>query len=319
MQLSQAGDLGRAEQCYTEALKRRADPETLTRAIALYRKAMSSNGAEPERVYNLALALFRHGDYKASLQTLSSHPQTNAEWPALAAANRRALGDFQAASDELRAAVMRAPLNEAYRNDFILSLLRSGGEREAGEQLDAAILQFPRSAKLHSVLGMRAYANGRTDEAVRYYERAVTLEPNAADLHAALGDIHSATGSYSKAAVAFAAATRLDPSDPDYHVKEGNNLIRLQNIAAASRSFRKALAFDPRSLQANLQLGKIAAADAKFGVALAHLKLAANTEEAPAEVYYQLSQIYRRLGRQAEAASALKMYQERKAKNEATP
>lgn len=311
-QLTQTGDLRKAEQCYTKALTIEPDRRTLGEAITLYQKTIDLHGATPDRVYNLALAHFRSGDPEASLKILKAYPGSTGEWYALAAANRRALGDTRAAAEDLRNAIRHSPDNESYRYDYILALLRSGGEADAGKELDAAVAQFPRSAKLHSMLGMRAYGSGRNEEALRHYETAVSLEPKAADLRAALGDIYNAMADYQKAAVSYAEATRLDPGDPDYHVKEGNTLMRLQNPAAAGRAFRKGLTADPGNVAAHLQLGKIAFSDARYTAALTHFEKAAAGKEAPAEVFYQLSQTYHRMGRQGEAGSALKIFQERK-------
>jgi len=220
---------------------------------------------------------------------------------------------MQAAAIELKAAIAADSANESYRYDYILALLRTGYEAEAGRELDDAIALFPKSAKLHSILGMRAYANGQNEEAVRFYEMAVSLEPNAADLHAALGNIHSAMADYDKAAIAFAMATRFDPADADFHLQEGINFVHLQNATSASRSFRKVLTLDRKNAQAHLQLGKLAAAEARLTAARFHLEIAVASGNVPVEAFYQLSQVYRRLGRHSDATKALQTFRERKA------
>lgn len=311
-----AGDIVRAEQCATGALQRSPDPATLQQAIEIYRHALTAKGATPERVYNLALALFRNQEYRESLQLLSKYPSDAAENHALAGNSLRALNDFPRALLHLREASRREPGSEDYRYDYLLMLLQTGDEQTARTELESALNRFPRSAKLIAIRGMIAYANGQNVEAVESYRKAVSLEPNAADLHASLGDVYSATGDLQQAAASYAAATRLQPNEAEYHVKEGRNLMKLQRTEDAARAFRRALLRDSSEPEANYELGKLAAAESKDAEAIRYLEAAVRSTNVRPEAYYQLGRVYRRVGRNQDAAIAMKHFQERKATGE---
>ena len=305
-----SGDWKKAEACYTAALSTSTDLPTLQGAILAYRKALIAHGAEPDRIYNLALALYRTGDFRESLATLEKYPSGAAEHQALAGADWRALGDLGQALPRLKQAAAAEPLNESYRVDYALALLRGGDEAGAATELSAAALRLPRSARIQSTLGIIAYANGKSDEAVARHKKAVALEPNAADLHALLGDVYSATGALEQAATEYSAATRLAPREATYHVAQGKNLLKLHREAEAMQSFRQVLKYDEGEPNAHFQLGKLAAASGDDRVGILHLERAARHADAPPEVHYQLSQLYRRTGRKPEAANALKRFEE---------
>lgn len=304
-------DIVSAERCYTDLLRSRPTKALLPEAISVYKRALKTKGAVADRVYNLALALFRNGQPEESLAFLDAHGSDAAEFHALSGAVLRTLGQQQRAVDELRAAATKDGANEDYAHDLIVVLLQNG--LEATRDLNSALQRFPASAKLHAVAGMAAYANGRNAEAVTYYEQAVRLDPNAADFRAALGDVYVATGSFDKASAAYDAAIRIEPCNAEYETKAGKNHLRLQRHAQAVAAFRKAVACDGAAAEANFQLGKLAFAAGEDSRAVLHLEKSAASPGAPAEAFYQLSLAYRRLGRAELSRAALERFQQLKA------
>lgn len=311
-QVTRNGNWKAAEECYTAALQRNPDSRTLRAAVLVYRKALASGGPSRDRVYNLALALFRIGEGKESLALLDQYPDWNAERYALAGAAWRLTGDLVRALAALRQATSLEPNHEEYRCDYVLTLLRAGQEAEAAAQLDRAVVQFPRSARVQGALGLLAFGRGDFPGAIARYRRAVEFEPGAAEMHASLGDVYAAAGELGKAASTYATAIRLSPQDGSYLVKRGRCLLRLQRQQEAVIDLKKAVQLDPQDFEAHFELGKLAASASDDPAALLHLEKAARSPNAPPEAFYQLSRLYRRVGRAQDSAAALRRFQERK-------
>lgn len=301
-----------AEECYTAALRRHGDASTLQAAIRVYQKSLTHHGPKPDRVYNLALALFRSGQVEECLSLLTKFPDENAERYALAGAAWRATGDLEKALPALQQAAVLQPRNESYRCDYVLTLLRAGLEAEATAELEQAASLFPRSARVQGAFGLLAFGRGDYAGAVARYRQAVEFEPEAAEMHASLGDVYAATGDLAQAEAAYGTAIRLAPGDSSYRVKRGRSLQRLQRQQEAVVEWKKALSANPNDLEAHFELGKTAAASGDGKSALLHLEKVARSPEAPPEALYQLSLVYKRLGRPEDSARTLKRFQQRR-------
>lgn len=307
-----SGDWKTAEQCYAAALQRDTSARTLQGAIRVYRKTLATEGPDKDRVYNLALALFRMDQPQDALELLDKYPEWNSERYALAGAAWRSAGDLEKSLRALHQAASLQPDNDNYRSDYILALLRAGLDNEASAELDRAVVAFPKSARIQGALGVLAFGRGDNSAAAARFRTAIELEPGGAEWHASLADVLSASNAFADAAQSYAAAIRLAPRDTGYLVKRGRTLLRLDRRVEAVADWRKAIRIDPGDVQANYELGKIAASGGDDKAALLYLEKVASSPDAPPEAFYQLGRVYKRLGRPRESALALKRFQELK-------
>ncbi len=285
-------------------------------AIAHFRTALDLNPRSPESSYNLALALLHAGRAADALQILDMYPSGAADALALRGTVLNALGRFPEALTALRKAAALAPANPDTLYDLIMTLLQTGGEKEAATWIDRGLRRFPQVAKMHAASGMLAYAKGDNDVAVKAYLAAVKLEPDAADFHASLGDVYNASGDLANAASSYQRAIRLDGSNATYFVKHGRVLVKQQS-PTAEQAFQQALRLDPSNADAHFEIGKLLAARGDHPAAIDHYRRAVNAMPALKEAWYQLSLSYRRAGRNNEAAAALTEF--RKLSKEASP
>jgi tetratricopeptide (TPR) repeat protein len=149
---------------------------------------------------------------------------------------------------------------------------------------------------------------------------------------------------FAKAEAGYQQAITLDPQDPDSYLEYGRFKARLNQFDEAISLLKKALARVPYNLEANTMLGEIYSqnenssaaipplrivlkerpGDARSRVHLARalanlnrvteaiLILEAATEDPDGSIHFVLSDLYRRQGRTADAASALQFFQNRR-------
>ena len=285
-------------------------------AIAYFRTALDLNPRSAESSYNLALALLHAGRAADALQILDKYPSDAADALALRGAVLNALGRFPEALAALRKAAALDPANPDTQYDLIITLLQTGGEKEAAAWIDKGLRKFPQVAKIHAASGMLAYSSGDNDRAVKAYLTAVKLEPEAADLHASLGDVYNASGDLTSAAKSYQRAIALDASNAAYFVKRGRVLVKQQS-PAAEQTFQQALRLDRNNGEAHFEIGKLLAARGDHTSAIDHYRRAVAAMPALKEAWYQLSLSYRRAGRNDDAAAALTEF--RKLSKETSP
>lgn len=285
-------------------------------AIAYFRTALDLDPRSAESSYNLALALLHANRAADALQVLDNYPSTAGDAVALRGAVLNALGRFPEALTALRKAVALDPANSDTLYDLIITLLQTGGDKEAATWIDQGLRKFPQVAKMHAASGMLAYSKGDNDRAVKAYQAAVKLEPEAADFHASLGDVYNAAGDLTGAAKSYQRAIALDPSNAAYFVKQGRVLVKQQS-PAAEKAFQQALRLDQNNAEAHFETGKLLAARGDHTAAIDHYRRAVGAMPALKEAWYQLSLSYRRAGRNDEAGAALTEF--RKLSKETSP
>ncbi len=124
--------------------------------------------------------------------------------------------------------------------------VRQGQPQEAEREIRESIRLAPDDPLYHSALA-------------GIFHRTRRLEAEAADIHAALADLYAATGALDTAEREFGKAVRIDPANALYRVKQARNWLKLQRTGEAEQGFRKVLTMGSSSMDAYLNLGKIAA------------------------------------------------------------
>ena len=199
------------------------------------------------------------------------------------------------------------------------SYLRLGQHAKAIPLLQRALQVEPKNADVRQMLGV-AYAMTGEDlrlqrrhaDAIVAVKKGLAIEPN--DLRLRLELAAAVYGSHDYAAAE--ALLRKLPPTPDVNFMLGDSLLNQQKADAAIPFFVKAIEGDPQFLPAHASLGRAYVTAGMYAAAIPHLEKAAELDN-DGSLHYQLAQSYRASARTADAARAMKRYQELNSKAKA--
>ena len=178
-------------------LKWVSDPEA-----AAVRELLAATGAgDWDRAFALADAGIAKG---------LSHPTLYK----LRALGRERQGRLEEAIADFRAALARAPDDQAALNAMGLCLARTGRADEAIEALDRAIALEPTSAAAHYNKGWTLESQGDLRGARGAYGEALRLEPDHVRALGSLASVAARTGAWAEARERGERALALEPGDP---------------------------------------------------------------------------------------------------------
>jgi len=184
-----------------------------------------------------------------------------------------------AAEDALKRAAARAPADAEIPYDLGRIYYQLGKHQAAAESFRRAIELDPRAHKAWDNLGLAAEALGDVVQAQQHYLKALALvhkdHPRYDVVYANFADLLIKLGNYQRAFDLAAEAAQRNPNEPRNFFLAGKALVQLGRGDISVRWFEQAIALNP---------------------------------DYP-EPHYVLSQVYRRLGRDADAARALKSFQ----------
>ena len=183
------------------------------------------------------------------------------------------------AEETLKRAAARAPADAEIPYDLGRIYYQTGRHQAAAASLRRATELDPRAYKAWDNLGLAVEALGDVTEAQQHYLKAVALvhkdHPRYDVVYANFADLLIKLGSYPRAFDLAAEAAQRNPDEPRNFFLAGKALVQLGRDDISVRWFEQAIALNA---------------------------------DYP-EPYYVLSQVYRRLGREADAARALKSFQ----------
>jgi tetratricopeptide (TPR) repeat protein len=183
------------------------------------------------------------------------------------------------AEETLKRAAARAPADAEIPYDLGRMYYQQGKHTQAAASLRRATELDPRAYKAWDNLGLASEALGDVAQAQQHYLKALALvhkdHPRYDVVYANFADLLIKLGNYQRAFDLAAEAAQRNPDDPRNLFLAGKALVQLERSDLSVRWFEQAIALD-----ANYP-----------------------------EPHYQLSQIYRRLGRTADADRALKSFQ----------
>jgi tetratricopeptide (TPR) repeat protein len=180
----------------------------------------------------------------------------------------------------------------------------------------------PDSPRTNQVLGEAQAAMRNRAAAEKHFAAALAARPDLLGAHYALGELYLQAGEFDKARAEFAAEAKSAPGSASAAYKLGYSLAQLGNTSEAIVELKRANALQPGMPETLLELGKILHATGDSKSAEGYLKevLAAEAESQLAEAaHFQLSQVYRALGRTAEADREAKAFQSLRARRAQRP
>lgn len=272
--LDHLGNLRSARRDYTEAAQ-------------FLQKAIATDPDNPDPAVDLAITELYSGDMqkaetdaKAALKKNPEHVRARV----LLGKIRFLRGDYQAAADELQAAL-------ALATDFDVAYSLALADLELKKVSLATVLfdemknSLPEGAQLHVLIGRAFLATGYSQLAVKEFEHAATLDPKYPQVHFYLGlaswlssqanDVAPGDSQLevAKAEASLQDAIKLDPQDPRAFFYLGRCYAFEQQWAKAADAYRSVIKLTPTAQQMDAAM-----AGAYEGLAEALRKLGKNAE-----------------------------------------
>jgi tetratricopeptide (TPR) repeat protein len=221
------------------------------------------------------------------------------------------------ALERLEAALEKRPQDP----DLLYYLSQTHGQLakavfEKLQQLD------PRSPRAQQMLGEAQAAAGNRSAAQKHFAAALAARPDLRGIHFALGELALRAGEFETALSEFRTEADLAPGSALTAYKMGYAAGQLGKLPEAIAELRRADKLQPGMPETLFELGKLLHASGESQAAEEPLRrvLAAETDSELAEqAQFQLAQVYRALGRIAEAERATKAFQSLRSKRQGAP
>ena len=151
--------------------------------------------------------------------------------------------------------------------------------------------------------------------------RSIELDPLDHQAHFLLGLAHQKRRRTELAAKAFERAIQLQPDAVPYYTELARSLLSSRlgvgETARAEAILAEAIEIDPSDASARFELGKLRISHGRLDEAAEHLRRAIKSEPEFYESYYVLGQVLVRAKKGAEARECLRIFEGKKAANEA--
>jgi tetratricopeptide (TPR) repeat protein len=182
----------------------------------------------------------------------------------------------------------------------------------AARQSYSALFKLdPDSWRLHRLnAAIDAQASDHT-HAVEEYQQAIKLAPKEAELYEGIGWEYRQLGHADQAAKAFAEQLRLTPGNPIAMYNLGSAQVDSGQEKEAVPLLTQVVKIYDHPTGADYYLGRALAVEGKDEEAVQSFKRATQLDgEMQRRAWYELSQVYRRMGNTAEARAAVAKYEQ---------
>lgn len=216
-------------------------------------------------------------------------------------------GRTREAVDALEAALRQRPVDADLL--YYLGAAHSRLAQQAVERLRAA---QPESPRVQQILGEARAAEGNREAAERHFRAALAARPDLPGAHLALGDLCMEAGDYQRAEAEFRAEARAAPGSAAAAYKLGLALAHLGRTEESITALARANELRAEMPETLLALGKALTASGRAAEAEKYLLAVVRLEpesELAATAHYQLSRVYRALGRASEAEREATLFQ----------
>jgi len=174
-----------------------------------FQRAVEADGRDPDYRFNLAVALYRDGDFTGAARQLRDclalRPQDTEAKSLLDAANA-------GAANTDAAPLARIPLERIKRNYDESSYRQLALEIQNANEMRYAQLPRPEHAAHHVANGNELWSRGLNDQAENDFREAILLDPTNSGAHLGLARIMASRSELLQARTEAAAANRLQPS-----------------------------------------------------------------------------------------------------------
>ncbi len=175
----------------------------------------------------------------------------------------------------------------------------------------------PDSYRAHQVQGQYFDAIDKDEDALREYRRALEINPRLPNVHFLMGNLLWRRERHEEALPELQAELKLTPNYPPALYEIADIHYTLGNNEEAEKYYLEAVKFDPTMAEAHLGLERIYSAQGEYEKALTHLQKVVEIAPDDPTPHYRLGLTYRKAGKEQEAARAMDMFQQLKAKEKA--
>ena len=169
----------------------------------------------------------------------------------------------------------------------------------------------PGSWRLHRLNAQIDAQARQHTEAIQEYQAAIRIAPKQADLYEGLGWEYRQTGQLDLAQKAFEQQLELTPGNPIAMYNLASTRVDAGQSASAVGLLEQVVKLNGAPTVADYYLGRAYAAEGKPEPAAAEFQKATTLGgETASQSWYGLGQVYRQLGRTAEARAAVEKYQQ---------
>ncbi len=172
----------------------------------------------------------------------------------------------------------------------------------------------PHTARGYQLMGEVASTEGNWQAAIDAYRQALKLEPSLAGLHLRVGALmlqHSQDPDDWKDAIAeLAAELKVNPGSAEAEYEIAEAYRKHSELEKAGPAFRRALELRPDFVEARIGLAKVLRQQKQTQEALAVLEPARDSKPPNPAVHFLLAQLYRDVGRAADAQKEDAVFQQ---------
>jgi tetratricopeptide (TPR) repeat protein len=282
--------------------------EHYPQAIVFYRKAMVLKPSMPGLRLNLGLALFKNGQYKEAIQIFT--PLLKSQSPSspeiqrltiLIGMSHYGMGEYQTAVPYLKQASDRDPQNLSLLLTLAHSCLLSKQYQCVLDAYHGLVAQNADSAEADMLVGEALDEMKDTIGATREFRAAVQANPKEPNAHFGLGYLLWTQLQYQEASQEFQAELENTPEYTQAMLYLADAEIQMNRNEDARPLLERVVKADSAIAMGRLDLGIVYAAAGQKEDALREFKAAAVLRPDDVNVHMHLGQLYRSMGRSAEA------------------
>ena len=228
-----------------------ADARQGHNAVPLFRRASAADPNDPDYHYNLAVSLYRQGDFAGAArevdQSLKLRPgDTEAtQLKASIATGKKPVAQTEATAADNDPATFD-PLERIRRTYSEASFRQAAFEIDQMRAMRMATLPKDKQAAEYSQLGHGYLAQGLIPEAEQQFQSALAANPSSAEAHAGLAQVRERTGNTQQARAEAEASLKLQPNAPAYLVL-AHLEYQANQLDAAAGDISNALKLDPKN------------------------------------------------------------------------
>jgi len=282
-------------------------------AVPALNKALKLKPALPNADILLAMSLSELGRYNEALPGLEKGFRRSPDPALKRLAGLQLQRAYTGLGKDSKAVEIALELNRLYPDDP--EILYHGSRLYANfayPMLRKLSEVAPTSVWRRQAAGETFESQGQHELAIREYRAVLALEPGRPGIHYRIGRTLLARAQpelQKEALKEFQEELQLDATNGNAAYEAGEIHRRLGQLDQAANFFDMALRTDGNFEEAQIGLGRVLITQGKPDQALPHLQKAISLNPANEVSQYQLSQVYRALGRTGEQQMALKEFQ----------